>query len=91
MPLEQMPDIAPWLQLGFAVAVAWYLLTKALPRMEDRAEKRDEAFLTALTQERDEHRQENHRLEQAQDRNTERILDALNGAHGGRSNGSGRG
>lgn len=56
-----MPEgeaIASWLQLGFAVAVAWYLLTKAMPRIEDRAEKRDAQFLAAIDKQHVEHREE---------------------------------
>ena len=54
-----MPDpstIASWTQLGFAAFVAVYLITKAIPRMEDRAEQRDTRFLTAMDKMETDHR-----------------------------------
>lgn len=48
--MEAIPAtaIAQWMQLGFAVAVAWFLLTKTLPRAEERADKRDALFTEAM-------------------------------------------
>lgn len=41
--------VAQWMQLGFAIAVAWFLLTKTLPKAEERADKRDAAFTEAMS------------------------------------------
>lgn len=53
------------------------------------------AFLTALDKQHADHVTENRILAEAQERNTDRIVDAINsallGQSGGRSNGSGRG
>ena len=57
-------SIAQWLQLGFAVAVAWYLLTKAMPRMEERAKDRDERFLDAINSLEDRHEEREERAQQ---------------------------
>ncbi len=87
---EQMPDIAPWLQLGFGFVVAWYLLTKAMPRLEERADKRDAAFMEALAKERDGRKADADKIIAAVEHGNDRILDAL-GVNGGRPNGTGRG
>lgn len=50
--------LASWLQLGFAAGVAIYLLTRTIPRTEERAERRDAAFLAALDKQHTEHKQE---------------------------------
>ena len=88
---EHVPDIAPWLQLGFGFVVAWYLLTKAMPRAEERADKRDAAFLESLSKERDGRKADSDKIVAAVEHGNDRVLDALNGQPGGRSNGSGRG
>jgi hypothetical protein len=105
--MPEFATIAPWVQLGFAGAFAVYLLTRTIPRMEDRAERRDATFVAALekrdsdaskaqAEERAAHREENHLLSQQQERQTERIIDAVNGlaaAVGGfdRNTGNGNG
>lgn len=67
--MPEVNTVAGILQLGFAAVMAIYLLTRTIPRMEDRAdardkaslaaaEKRDAAFLAALDKQRLEHKGE---------------------------------
>ena len=69
--------IASWMQLGFAVAVAWFLLTKSLPRAEERADARDKAFVAALDKQHVEHRAEVQSFFDHHERQTNRVLDAI--------------
>ena len=88
--VEQV-NIAQWLQLGFAVAVAVYLLTKQIPRMEDRAEKRDAAFLAAIDKQHEHNAKQVDRVVETQEMIRDRLHDLANSMHsnGGGSNGAG--
>lgn len=70
--------IASWVQLGFAVAVATYLLTKSMPRLEERAEKRDAAFLAALDKQHVEHKSEIKEAYAHNEKQTDRVIEAVN-------------
>lgn len=70
--------VAQWMQLGFAVAVAWYLLTQAIPRAEKRADERDKAFIEALNTQHDEHKGEVRAAYEHHEKQTDRVIDAIN-------------
>lgn len=75
--------IASWMQLGFAVAVAWFLLTKSLPRAEERADKRDASFIAALEKQHEDHAGEVRALMDHHERQTDRLEVAIWSARAG--------
>lgn len=88
--MDSATAVTQVLQLGFAVVVSWYLLTKAIPRSEDRADRRDAAFLAAnekrdastaalLEKQHVYHAAEIGRLLSHHERQTDRVIDAVNG------------
>ena len=79
--------LASWLQLGFAAGVAVYLLTRAIPRLEERSEKRDAAFLAALDKQHVEHKGE---VEDARKWASEELRSLRDTLRGDRSTGGGR-
>ena len=79
-----MDSIAPWVQLGFAVAVGWYLLTKQIPRMEERAERRDAANNQAHSEIARENRAAMSGLADRAERAAERFHERLDRMENGR-------
>ena len=70
--------IAPWIQLGFAGAFAAYLLMKTIPRMEDRADKRDATFADALSHVIDRHEAQQQLQREHNERQSARLHEAIN-------------
>lgn len=88
MEVVSAATITQILQLGFAAVVAWYLLTKAIPRSEERADRRDAQFVAAI-EKRDasnaammekqhtDHAAEISRVLDHHERQTDRVIDEI--------------